>query len=373
MKFKDILAHDGVKQRLTSMVDSRRIPHAILIEGQPGIGKFLLARALAQYIHCTNRTGGDSCGVCPSCKQHQSLQHVDTHFVYPVLKGKSSSALSADYAAEWNEFIETSPFMDFRKWVELLGNINGQPIIYVDESASLIRKLNYAAAVSDYKVVVLWLPERLQESAANKLLKLIEEPHDDTIFIMVSNDAEKILPTIYSRLHRVKVRPLDEDTIAGYLQEDMGLDSQTASEVAHLAQGTVLNALKLVAVDKADDLNFTKFVELMRLAYQRDVIKLKVWAEDLAAGGRDSCINFVRYCERMIGENFVNNLQNPALVYMNQEENKFSRNFARFINERNVMQLRRLFIEARTDIEGNTNARMVMFDVAVKTILLIKQ
>lgn len=374
MRFKDIPAHDSLKEQLASIVDSNRIPHAMLLEGPRGTGKMMLARALAQYIHCTGRHDGDSCGVCPSCIQHQSFNHIDTHFSFPVLKqkGKSSNPVSDDYIAEWRRLLSDDPYMDMNRWVELLGNANGQPVIYVDESAALIRKLNFTSHAARYKIVLMWLPERMNESCANKLLKLIEEPHDDTLFILVSDEPAKILPTIYSRLRRIQVKRLPDEVVARYLQEHHSVDPQAAASIAHLSDGSILDALHRLSTSDESHKFLEMFISLMRLAYQRKVALLRKWAAEAADMGREQSCRFLDYCERLTGENYICNLNNPALVFMDDAESAFSSKFSRFINERNVMDLRQLFIEARRDIAGNGNAKMIFFDLAVQVILKLK-
>jgi len=374
MKFCDIQGHDDVKRQLTEMVDSNRIPHALLLEGKSGIGKMLLARALAQYIHCPNRSNGDSCGVCPSCLQHQSFNHIDTHFAFPVIKikGRSGGVISDDWIDQWRQFLSDSPYMDMNLWVEMLGNVNAQPQIFVDESGALIRKLNLTSHASRFKIVLLWLPERMNEPCANKLLKLLEEPHDDTLFILVSNEPAKILPTIYSRLRRVEVKRLPDETVAGYLERRYGVETDAAHGIARLAEGSILEAVRRLSTSDESHQFLEMYMSLMRLAYQKKVGALRKWSNDAADFGREKCCRFMEYCERLTGENYIYNLHDPRLVLIDHEESRFSANFARFINERNVEKLRTLFIDARRDIAGNANAKIVLFDVAVSIILCLK-
>lgn len=373
MRFSDILSHDNVKERLRNMADRDNIPHAILLEGPSGIGKFAMARAFAQYIHCENRVNGDSCGRCPSCVQHQSFNHIDTHFVFPVVKKSSpKKSFSDDYIEEWREYLSENMYMDYQKWLLSLDNINAQPLIYVDESAELIRKLNYTSHLAKYKIVLLWLPEKMNEQCANKLLKLIEEPHDDTLFIMVSNNSREILPTIYSRTQRISMKRLSDDVIAQYLVSHYGVGDQDALALAHISDGNIVTAEKTVTLAEENQKFLDLFIRLMRLAYQRKIKDLKDWSVEVAGLGREQEMRFLEYSQRLIRENFIYNINEPQLMYLNQQEAQFSRNFARFITERNVIKLIEVMNNALTDISSNANGGIVMFDMAIKVILLLK-
>ena len=373
MKFSDVISHDAAKKRLQQFVDNGRIPHAILIEGQPGIGKFMLARAFAQYVHCENRQNGDSCGQCPSCIQHQTFNHIDTHFIFPVVKrGNGKSSISDDFITEWREYLTESPYMDFDKWLIALNNINAKPHIYVEESADIIRKLNFTAHKAKYKIVLLWLPERMVNECSNKLLKLIEEPLNDTLFVMVSNDSKQILPTIYSRTQRLELLRLGDEPIANYLSQKHAINIDDALSIAHLAEGNINKAERELNLSEDNNKFFDLFVELMRLAYQRKIIDLKRWSNDIASLGREQSMQFLEYCQRLIRENFVYNINIRELNYLNQKEAQFSVNFARFITERNVEKLVEVMNKAQSDIMGNANAKIVFFDLSVKIILLLK-
>lgn len=372
MRFSDIPSHEAVKQRLRTLVDTDRIPHALLLEGPTGIGKFALARATAQYIHCENRHDGDSCGKCPSCLQHQSFNHIDTHFVFPVVKKKASRAISDDYIAEWRDYLTDYPYMDFEKWLAALDNLNARPQIYVDESEALIRKLNFTSHFAKYKVVLLWLPERMNEECSNKLLKLIEEPYADTLFILVSDNPREILPTIYSRTQRIGMRRLPDEVIARQLSQKYSIDPRDAMAIAHNAEGNMTAAERNLSQAKEGKHFLDLFISLMRLAYQRKVRDLKEWSVDVSGLGREQCMRFLEYAQRLLRENFIYNLGQPSLNYLNRDEAAFSVKFARFINERNVMQLVDVLNRAQIDIAGNANAKIVLFDMTIKVILLLK-
>ncbi len=376
MKFADIKGNFEAIGRLRRMVDEDRLPHAIVIEGPEGTGKLMMARALAQYIHCENRSpGGDCCGVCASCIQHSHHSHVDLHFSFPMLKcgnKKTDDTESEDWIEEWREFLDQSPYADMEIWLSKLGNINGQPVIYKGEADALRRALSFTARASHYKIAIVWLPERLNDSSANKLLKLVEEPFSDTRIIMVSNSPKDILPTIYSRLQRVEVKRLSDSDTAEVLRTMRPEMSQTdAMAVAHVAEGNINLARKLTGVDGS--VNLQRFIELMRMAYRKDIAALRKWAVDMHGIGREAQIGFLAYCSRMLRENFIANFGNPSINYMTVDEAAFSRNFSRFITPANVIQLTGEMDRAANDIAANSAARIVFFDLAVKIVLLIKQ
>lgn len=374
MNFKDIPAHENVKRQLRDMVADGKVPHALLLHGPAGSGKFMLARVFAQYLHCEHPTSdGEPCGTCPACIQHQTFNHVDTLFVYPVVKTeKLKEPVSDDYIEEFRDFITSSPYMDFDKWASSFEKKNAQPIIYVYESAGLERRLAVSATASKYKIVIMWLPEKMNEQAANKLLKLIEEPYPGTIFILVSNDASAILPTIKSRCRPVEVTRLDDATVAEYLTRRLAMDPQDAMASAHIAGGNINTALRTVDATSVSRMFFDYFVQLMRLAYQRDVKGLKQWSADITSMGREQEVKFYEYCTRLIRENFIFNFNRPDITYMNRTEAQFSQRFARFITERNAESIVNHMDLAARDIAGNANGKIVNFDFAIKMIILIK-
>ena len=375
MKFSEVIGNEQAIEQIRRMIDNDRLPHALLLYGEPGVPKLGLAMAAAQYLHCKNHTDGDSCGVCPLCRQHQSFNQVDTHFSYPFTnrKGDSTSPCEAnDYIDEWREFITNYPVEDYQAWLTLLKNDNAQPQIFVREADCIMRKMTLSAYTAKYKVLIMWLPEKLKDEAANKLLKLIEEPYDDCKFILVSDNEKGILGTILSRCQRIELRKPSTPVVAQYLADRYGMDMQNALALAAPADGNVIMADHLVQTGSEFHEFRERFIELMRLSYQRDLAKLKEWSEAIAEMKREKARRFLDYAVRQVRENFIYNLHNPALNYLTPEEEAFSTRFSPFINERNVEGIVAELQRAGVDIAGNGNAKIVLFDLSIRIAMLIR-
>ncbi|MCM1319445.1 MAG: DNA polymerase III subunit delta [Muribaculaceae bacterium] len=372
MRFADIIGHEGVKTRLRDMVDADRLPHALLLSGPAGVGKLAMARAMAQYLHCRNPHDGDSCGVCPACVQHQSLNNADMHFTFPYVKKKSEGLLNCnDYAPQWRQFLALGNYGTWEQWLDISKSGNSQPVIYVDESAEIVRRMNISNYSARYKIALIWLPERLQPEAANKLLKIIEEPFDDTKFIMVSNDPSGILPTIYSRAQRVEMPRLETSLIAATLSEHYAVDKVYAPQIANRAEGSMATAISLIGTEGEQQEFAPIFRDMMRKAYSRDVRSLRDIGDNVAGFGREKNRRFLRYCCQQLRENFIYNLHEPALLQMDREELQFSSRFAPFVNAANVEEMLTLFTDAEEDIGRNASAKIVMFDTMIHLIASI--
>ena len=385
MLFSQIIGQQDIKQRFINSVTEQRIPHAQLLRGTEGIGKLALAIAYAQYICCENRTAKDSCGVCPSCRKFAKLAHPDLHFVFPIIKpaGKQS-VVCDDFIAEFRSIVLEKTYFGINEWYAEISDDAKQGLIYSNESEEILRKLSLKTYESEYKIMIIWLPEKMHETCANKLLKILEEPPEKTVFLMVSNEPDQIITTILSRTQHVHIPRLNEDEIVQALlnNNEYDFEHDDAVYAAHIAGGSYLNALSVLSETDENKQNFDRFVMIMRLAWQvgnkKDHASLKIlrkWSEDMASSsiGRERQKNFLSYAQRMARENFIRNVQQPELNYMTTPEAEFSNRFSPFINERNVEDLMSEFALAERQIEQNVNAKMIFFDLVLKVIMLLKR
>ena len=373
MYFRDVIGQEDAKQRLIREAKEGIIPHARLFCGPEGIGKLPLAIAYARYLSCNNPGEKDACGICPSCVKISKLAHPDLHFVFPVIKKKSKDTVSDDFIAEWRELLSHTPYFNLNIWLEEMGAENQQAQIYVKESDEIIRKLSLKSSQGGYKIMIIWLPEKMNVECSNKLLKLLEEPPSQTIFLLVSEEPDMLLTTIQSRTQRFALYGIEEKYITERLQNQYGLQEKDAISIGHRSEGNFLKAMESIHLSEENKLFFDLFVSLMRLSYQRKIREMKQWSETLAAMGREKQKHFLSYCQRLVRENFIFNFQDPSLVFMNEEEQDFSKRFSPYINEKNVMGIMDELSEAQRHIEQNVNARMVFFDFSLKMIVLLVQ
>ena len=374
MFFKDIIGQNEVKERLISSAGKGIIPHAQLFCGQEGVGKFPLALAYAQYLNCENPSETDSCGKCPSCVKYNHLAHPDLHFVFPIIKkAAKKKEVCDDYITEWREFIKQSSYFNLSQWLDHIDAENSQGLIYAKESEEIIRKLSLRIYEAKYKVMIIWLPEKMHESCANKLLKIIEEPTDNTIFLLVSDIPDNIITTIQSRCQRVNIHGVKETDITEALESAYNISPEDAASVAHLANGNYLKAIETISLNEEHKFFFNLFIQMMRASYARNIKEIKAIGNEIAGVGRENQKGFLKYCQRMIREYFVSNMSQPEMIYLAQDEANFGTRFAPFINERNIIGFMNELALAERHIEQNVNAKMVFFDLCLKITMLIKQ
>lgn len=372
MKFSDITGHAPQIERLRQMVDAERIPHALLLHGPSGVGKMAVARALVQYVNCTARRNGDSCGECPACRQTAKLNNPDVHFIYPVLKNSAHPrGLSEEYSEEWKEFISRFPFMPPEEWLEIINAGNSRPVIYVTESEELLRVSSLSTYGDGYKIFIVWLPEKMNVETANKLLKVIEEPFEDTLFILVSNDAGSLMPTVRSRLQGVEFGPIPDADIISFLCRG-GKSYEEAEGLARIAAGN-MNSASALLQHGSELAEFTElFIAVMRACYARKMTELMQLSESFAAMGREKSLRLLDYFARMLRESFISNLHCPPLEAMRPDEKNFVARFGPFINEANVEEMAREVDRAREDITRNANQKVVWFDLLIEFTRLIR-
>ncbi len=374
MQFKEIIGQNAVKNRLIHSVKDERVSHAQLFAGPPGTGKLALAIAYAQYVACTNRHDNDSCGECPSCKKYRKLIHPDLHFVFPVIKTpKFKEPVSDNFIEEWRQMIAKNPYFSLDQWFENIGVENSQGLIYSHQSEEIIRKLNLKSYESEYKVMIIWMPEKMHVACANKLLKMIEEPPVKTLFVLVTENEEDIISTIRSRCQLVAVPPIDQASLENAVVQLPEAEGADVSKIVHLAKGNFAKALELLQPDEQTLFNLEKFKELMRLSYGRKFTDIFKWADQISGIGREKQKSLINYCLLSVRENFIYNLKNRNLSFMSEPEEEFSKRFSPFINERNIMEMTEVFELAYSHVEMNGNARIIFTDIAFKITKIIRK
>ena len=373
MLFSEIIGQAAIKERFISTINEGKMPHAQLFVGKEGIGKLPLAIAYAQYVCCTDRKDNDSCGTCPSCVKYAKLAHPDLHFVFPIIKPGSSKAVCDDYIQDWRDIIREKKYFSYNDWLLKLDAGNKQATIYADESEEISRKLSLKSYESEYKVMIIWQPEKMNETCGNKLLKILEEPPAKTLFFLVTENPDALLVTIQSRAQRINIPSITVHDLKKELTEKFTISSEEATNIARVANGSYIKAVETIEMSAENKENFERFVSIMRLAYTKNVKGIKEWAEQMASIGREHQKNFLMYAQQMIRENFMLNFRQEDLNYMTKNEHDFSVRFSPFINERNIIDIVAEFALAQRHIEQNVNSKMVFFDLALKFIVLLKK
>ena len=374
MFFKDVIGQEATKQRLIQSVKSERISHAQLFAGPAGTGKLALAIAYAQFVACTNRQTDDSCGECPSCKKFKKLIHPVLHFVFPVIKtDKFKEPVSDNFLEDWRLMIGQNPYFSVEQWFSQIGVENKQGLIFAHQSEEIIRKLNLKSYESEYKVMVIWLPEKMHAACANKLLKMIEEPPLKTLFILITASEEDIISTIRSRCQLIKIPPIDPGSMENALRTLPDTEGRDIRNIVHLAKGNYGKAVELLHPDEQTVFNLESFKELMRLSYGRKFGDLFKWANQSAGLGREVQKSLLNYFLIILRENFIYNLKNRELVFMSESEEDFSKRFSPFINERNIVELTEVFETGFAHISSNGNPKIIFTDIAFKVVKLIRK
>ena len=379
MLFSKILGQEYIKSHLTQSANTGRIPHAQLFVGPEGSGTLAAAIAYAQYILCNNvynenSGGNESCNL-----KFQSISHPDLHFIYPTVTTEDvkTKPKSIDFIGDWRKFVKENPYGSLFDWYNFLGAGNKQGEIRVDDAQEMLKSLSLKSYEGGYKVMIVWMADKLNISASNKLLKLLEEPTDKTLFILITENEEDIIQTIRSRCQVLHFNGLPEKVIAQALLENQNIETKTATKIAHQAQGNFNKALQLLQTDN-EDLHFEQwFVNWVRSAFKAKgnaaaIHDLIAWSEQIAALGRETQKKFLHFCIDMFRQALLLNYEAPSLVYLEPQVEKFKlENFAPFVNGNNIQAIFKALSDALYHIERNGNAKIILTDLSIQLTRLI--
>ena len=377
MQFYSIIGQEQVKDKLLTSVAENRVAHTQLFFGPEGNGSLALAIAFAQYVNCNNRSETDSCGFCPSCIKYQKFSHPDLHFFFPTTTNDSvkKDPKSELFLNEWRTYLEkTKAYPTQNGWYEHLAVGNKQGTIFVRDASDLIQKIALKSYEAEYKVFIIWMTERLNDSSSNKLLKTFEEPPEKTLIILTAERFELLLPTVRSRAQLVKIDNLPDYSIAACLVKKQHLTDEQALDIATLSGGNWNHALELTSNAGEFQSNFMKFRDWLRLCFKPgDFIKLNAFNADLAKIGRENQKRFLSYGLQTIHASILHNSQNSTIVKMNGDELDFSKKFAPYINSSNQLEIYQMLNEAVYHIERNAHAGILFSDLSFKLNDLLKK
>jgi len=372
MLYTKIVAHDELKKRLQKMVNSKRLPHALLFSGGDGCGNLPAALALAAHVLCKNKLESGACGECNACHKTQKLIHSDLHLVFPIIKSKSVRT-SDDVLVYFREAILKNPYILEAQWMEELDGENKQSLIPVDEAASILKKLSYTSYEGGYKITLIWQPEKMNSEAANSLLKILEEPPEQTLFILVSIHPDKLLATILSRVQHIPFSQISESEIELALIEKYSINNEIARHAAYLSEGNFGEAFQICGKEEGEINFLNSFREFMRLAIKFDCEKLLQWIDETATMGREKHKQLLSFALRVFRDSLMYNYGNKNLVKLAGSEKQFLEKFASFINQNNHILLIEEFNNSIYDLERNANPKILFTSLYFKTNELLNK
>lgn len=366
------MGQDEAKSRLIRGFQEGRVPHALMFVGPEGSGNLALALAYAQFIACSQRLEADSCGTCATCRKFQNLQHADLHFSFPFLLQSDKVVTSDPMLPVWREELGASAYLTLDHWTQRLEAENKQLVMGVNEAASILSKLRLKSYEGGYKFLIIWRPELMNTEAANKLLKIIEEPPAGTIFMLVAASTNQILPTILSRTQLFRINALSAQLVSEELQNKHGIATEVANSLAYLSEGNLFEALRMARTNDDSAPAFERFVEWMRICYSFDLNKLVPWVEEAAKMGREEQKGFLVYVLHMFRQCILSNYTEGELTLLGQKERSFSQKFAPFINHKNIVELSAKTEEAHRDVSRNVSSKLVFFDLSASVYKLLR-
>ena len=372
MLFRDIPSNTKAKQQLLKTIHNDRLSHAYLFLGNDGSSSLAMAWAFAQYLMCAQPTDKDSCGQCSSCLKSAKLSHPDLHWVFPVVTGRGTHPISDMFMSEWREFLEKNSFPTEEDWYSRLGTTNKQGFISVNEANELSKKTILKPYEGSYRVDINWHSEKMHEATANKLLKLLEEPPQNTIFILLTSQSENLLATIVSRLQRVNIKPVDELTLSTFLQDKYNIEKKRADETAKQSEGNIGKSIHFLVGNDLLKQNTQEFQNWMRMCYIAKVVNLASWVDVASSWGREQQKGFLQYALHMVRESLIQNFGHHNIKKVRQEEASFSEKFAPFIHQNNAIEIIEELERAYQHIARNGSAKIIFMDLTLKMIVLLR-
>ena len=374
MLFKEVIGQHEIKQRLLHTVNDGRISHAQLFLGPEGSGNLSLALAYAQYVMCTNKQADDACGECLACIKNNKMAHPDMHFVFPVATTKdiTSKPICANFLPEFRVEILRNPYLNLFEWLESLGIENKQGLIGTEESGEILKKLNLKTYESEFKIMLIWFPEKLNYFSGNKLLKILEEPPEKTLFLLVAESQDAMLRTILSRTQLIKITKINDADLQQHLISKHNVSAAIAEQTAHLADGNYNEALKLLQTEETESFYMETFRKWMLLCYNNQIKDTIQWVDAIASVGREQQKKFLHYAMRIIREGLLLHLGNASLVKLTEDEKKFVSGFSKFTRKDNVLHLFEVLNKAYNEIERNAHPKILFLDLSFTLFGLVK-
>lgn len=366
MYFKDIVGQKEIISNLIQDVKSQRIAHAQMFLGKPGYGTLHLALAFSRYILCENPSNEDACGKCNSCNQIDELQHPDIHFVFPVVQ--SINKTSDMHLTEWRKLLKDQPFFTEYDLLKKIDSAEKNPIISVHEASEIIRKLSLMAYQGSYKIIILFAVEKMNSDCSNKILKILEEPPKDSLFLLISEDADHVLPTIKSRTKRIHVPKLGKLEVSSYIKNYLKIDESLADSIAAFADGDMCHALEFVSEDETITEFRELFIQLMRCCYKKDVLQMLDWAEESSSLSKEKGKLFILYVLHMLRQSMIMNYLGPDHVAITKEEINFIEKFSPFINGKNIQSFMKSMDDAYYYLSRNANSKILFTQLSFQSM-----
>ena len=373
MYFSDLCNQNSSRDQLINLFKQAKVPHAILLSGPPGCGHLQLALSFSALLLCESPKENDACKSCSSCVKYEKLQHPDLHLSFPIHLSKTEHSETSDDRRElFVSNLEKYKCISKKTWYSSMGNENKQGVIGVKESQSIINKMNFKSFFGGAKILVMWLPELMNLQASNKLLKLIEEPAENTYFVLVSENKNKILPTIYSRLQNIVVPKMKLNTISNFMVNNFQIVESEAKTIANLSDGDLNKAVLYHLNSGTSGLNMSLFIKWMRLCYSRNIADTIDWVNELSKMGREQIKDFINYTLEMSRKCILGNFSIERSEVKEQEE-KFLKKFQPFINHKNISEINTLMNDAYYHLERNANPKILMLDVSLQLYKLLRK